>query len=366
MSILYEDGVATPAITLDKGTQIFDRMIIDKYQNSPNFKEYAGAFVSEMDLLFEQIERVYLGRFLKNAVGRQLDIIGIILGQERSVSLPIAFFGMSDNGTPSVPMDKLADEAYPADGGLFKDENQLAYTIVPLSDTIYRRLLTAKAFLSTKSTIDTNITYYALSMLLGSTPRLMTLNTSSTLGANLITNGSFDSDIAGWTDDGGGLGSWDDSTEYGPTLIVQVASDPGTVYQTFTTVIGEEYSVQLSGAKLGGSILGEAELLVNLGTAVGTFDLLTLASAPGNSRVISGVFTATSTSTTIHFGCTDISEDMQVDNVQVAQINPFNLGGKEIRMEVSPIDVTNSEIALIEYFSQYMVPLGTSFNVVKV
>ena len=74
-------------VTTDKGKQIMEGLLLNQYQNSPLLQEYMMAFIAELDLLFEQTEEVYLGRFLENAVGKQLDIIGIILQQTRSVIL---------------------------------------------------------------------------------------------------------------------------------------------------------------------------------------------------------------------------------------------------------------------------------------
>jgi hypothetical protein len=164
-------------VNIVKGTEIAERLLLREYQNSPIFKQYMAAFVEEMDLLFEHTERVYLGRFIETAVSRQLDIIGIILNENRNVVLPQQFFGFSDNGTPPINVAPLADEADPEDGGLFRDESQGDTLNLVLSDVNYRRLLLAKAYLSTQEVCSFNIAYHALSLLLGKVPRKFELDT---------------------------------------------------------------------------------------------------------------------------------------------------------------------------------------------
>ena len=164
-------------IITDKGTQLMERMLLMQYSNSTNLKEYIGAFVSEMDYLFQQIEEVYQGRFIKNAVGRQLDIIGIILDEERGINLPRQFFGFSDsnNGSP-IPFPntaKMADKSSPTDGGIFRSSEQSFTNNYVLSDTEFRRLLYAKATLLTRDECSRDNAYYIMSLLLGRFPRIM-------------------------------------------------------------------------------------------------------------------------------------------------------------------------------------------------
>lgn len=176
---VYGGNTSATAANPSKGTEIFEAMLLSQYEDSPNLKEYIGAYVSELDLLFEQIEEVYLGRMLDRAVGAQLDVIGKILNQDRTVALPTVFFGMSNDGVQEVLMDKLANEVESGVGGLFKDEAQAGFSVVPLDDVKFRRLLLAKAYLSTKPTVGIEDMYFAIATLLGRVPRLMQLYTSA-------------------------------------------------------------------------------------------------------------------------------------------------------------------------------------------
>ena len=162
-----------------KGTEIAERMLLLPYQNSPILKQYMAAFIEEMDTLFQQIEEVYLGRFILDAEGTQLDIIGIILDENRNVSLPTQFFGFSDAGSAPADVDGFADEAIPSAGGVFRSEGQSGTSNFALSDADYRQLLLTKAYLSTKDECSIDNAYTAISTLLGKTPQLMKIETTA-------------------------------------------------------------------------------------------------------------------------------------------------------------------------------------------
>ena len=162
-----EQGVASKT----KGTDIMLGMLLDQYQQKPILRQYFQAFFDEMDWLFESLDDVYLGRFLDQAVGIQLDIIGAIVDQGRDIELPDLEFGFvgATNAT------KMADEATPSDGGILRDENQAGFTKTPLSDAVYRRLIRAKAQLHNRHDCSVNNIYHATTTLLGRTPRRMEL-----------------------------------------------------------------------------------------------------------------------------------------------------------------------------------------------
>jgi len=171
----------TNVIVEDKGTEIMESMLLGQYTDSANLKEYISAFVGEMDLLFAETERVYLGRFLEYAVGDSLDTIGIILDQPRGIASPTQFFGFV--GAPSV--EKMSDESAPQDGGIFRSEGQSLTGTYVLSDDEYRRVLAAKAMTSTRDGCTANNIYFIISTLLGRTPRIMRLLTSAVSGSGL-------------------------------------------------------------------------------------------------------------------------------------------------------------------------------------
>lgn len=168
--------------TDNRGEQLLDSLLLNQYQNSPNLKEYIMCFVSELDLLFEQIEKVHFGRFLEYATGAQLDVIGIILQQPRSVILPNFWFGF----VGAVNAGGMSDEATPTLGGNFQSEEIAEATVTPLDDITYRRLLTAKAMLANRDSIDINTAYIVLSVLINRVPSTFEINDLGVRSAELV------------------------------------------------------------------------------------------------------------------------------------------------------------------------------------
>lgn len=164
-----------PGPLLDKGTQILDKMLLNQYTNKPHLREYLLAYISEMDELFSEIHEVYWNRFLDLAVGRQLDIVGIILNQNRRVSLPETNFGFA-GAVGSIA--GFADEATPADGGVFLGGGEVL-EIVPLTDNQYRRLLRAKASCLNSEENSINTTYKVIQILLGKAPSTLRLEVTA-------------------------------------------------------------------------------------------------------------------------------------------------------------------------------------------
>ena len=168
---LYQSTVTLPSTT--KGTEVMDGMILSQYKEKPNLREFMLAFVEEMDTLLKETEAVYLGRLLDNAYGHQLDVIGIILDQPRSVQLDTVWFGFQGAVSP----DGMADEADPTDGGVFRGDDLQGYETYPLGDSTYRKLLLAKAQLLCVRTVDINTAYYSASILIGFVPEFMKIVT---------------------------------------------------------------------------------------------------------------------------------------------------------------------------------------------
>ena len=173
---LYE----TEAIETTKGTDIMLGMLMQQYQAKPNLLAHFSVLFEEMDELFFQLDTVYRGRFILEAIGEQLDKIGRILDQSRTINLPGIWFGFQPDGGP-IPPDTgpFSDEVTPSNGGQFRDESLEGYTTFPLSDAVYRRVLLAKAITHNRHTVDVNQYYKIISTLLGKTPRKMELTVTA-------------------------------------------------------------------------------------------------------------------------------------------------------------------------------------------
>jgi hypothetical protein len=179
-----DDVIFTPKSTStfvvkDKGTEIMEGLLLEQYKSSPNLKEYIGAFIAEMDFLFESIDLAYYERMLEYASGYSLDVIGKILGQSRTVVLPNEYFGF--DGATSPTSLGMADQATPtqsgggAPAGVFLDESQSGFSTTPLSDSQYRALLFARASVLNKDSVSINDAYSFIFKILGFVPSVIEL-----------------------------------------------------------------------------------------------------------------------------------------------------------------------------------------------
>ena len=157
-------------------------------------------------------------------------------------------------------------------------------------------------------------------------------------GANLVTNGDFESGSAPWSLSGSV--SHNDASDDEIIFNGGTATVDGVVEQTITTEIGKQYvltyDMRVTGVQGHGPGGLRADVLDGA-TVIGSVqDEHTANGGPGSEQLYSVVFTATSTSTTIRF--TDISSgdmssaDVRLDDVAVREI-------------VAPVDTDGDGIA---------------------
>ena len=157
--------------TLNKGEQVMDGLLLSQYSNSPLLRQYLMAYVGEMDELFYNLEEVYYGRFLETAVGVQLDVIGIILQQDRNIDIQSIYFAFKAViGTTLPATDGFGTIADTSEGGIFKSLYNLGASVEPLTDDAYRRVLQCKANLLNKDNITIEDIYEAVYIILGRVP----------------------------------------------------------------------------------------------------------------------------------------------------------------------------------------------------
>jgi len=150
-------------VVTDKGTDLFNKLLLDQYRNSPNLKQYSGAFLTEFDTLFEQMERMYLGRFLEYATGKQLATIGEIVGVSRELFIDSVNFGFrygTTSGTFGTSGDISAGEVF----------STLNPVIVQLSDETFRRVIRAKALCNGAKFQNADFMYNVIAILIGYIP----------------------------------------------------------------------------------------------------------------------------------------------------------------------------------------------------
>lgn len=121
----------------------YSGLLIYQYQTKTKAKSHITAYAEEYEKIYNLLNSLPIVYDIDLAVGRQLDVIGRILGISRKVPFAVAkkYFGFDDN-SDSYPMDNLNASiiAYP-----FKDLNEPDYTSGELNDNQYRLFLKGKA-----------------------------------------------------------------------------------------------------------------------------------------------------------------------------------------------------------------------------
>lgn len=154
------------------GTGIMEEMLLFQYADSPLLKKYIKAYVEEINLLYVASNDVYLQRLLANAEGLQLDIIGRILGQSRNIAIAVggyfAYQGVLEaKGFGERKFSEEVGDYVVVGGGSFRGGEDQGYTIVPLNDVKYRRLLYARAYSLSNLDKSINTIYKTVNLILG-------------------------------------------------------------------------------------------------------------------------------------------------------------------------------------------------------
>jgi len=116
-------------------TKQYTDLLIIQYHNKPKAKGHIEVFASELEKIYNLLVSFEDAFDLDKATGKQLDILGKIVGINRIVPFSIAkdYFGFSD-----VPNSKTFG------AGKFKDLKEIAYTDYELNDEDYRFFIKAK------------------------------------------------------------------------------------------------------------------------------------------------------------------------------------------------------------------------------
>jgi hypothetical protein len=152
---------------------------------------------------------------------------------------------------------------------------------------------------------------------------VLALDASRTLSypatsAELITNGTFDSNVTGWTTTNS-TNTWSS----GKMQISRSGGDGRVSYQTFTTIAGQTYRVSAEVNSSG----SRGDLYIYDGSGIGGTRFLTLLGTNGQTLTLTGTFTAISTITTLGFGVDANGTSIVVDNVSVSSTLWVDLSG---------------------------------------
>jgi hypothetical protein len=139
--------------------KVYD-ILLWQYKNSENLISYINNFAKELDELTKAVEDTINTRYLADAYGYQLDVIGEIVGIGRVFygAAPIGYFGFYDDPQSKVP--SIGDINTPSVGGIYKGSGQLDSNDLLLDDTSYRNIIYAKILQnSTNCRTDQVITF---------------------------------------------------------------------------------------------------------------------------------------------------------------------------------------------------------------
>lgn len=130
--------------------------LIIQYTDKPNATGTITAITQEFELVFDLINMFDEAFDLDTAVGKQLDILGKIVGIPREVpfAIPKKYFGFSDN-TTATPM---ADKFLIITTNPMRSKFEIPYTSGQLNDNQYRFFIKAKVIknYATSRNIDIN------------------------------------------------------------------------------------------------------------------------------------------------------------------------------------------------------------------
>ena len=139
---------------LDHKVQAKSR-IITEYRESTNLINYINTILNQSQDLEDAFYDLLINRWLDTAEGAQLDILGRILGQPRTVigADSVLYFGFDT----SVNSGTFGDENNPATGARFRSADEETVGTVVFADPEYRIILKGRA-LSNR----TNCSWYEL------------------------------------------------------------------------------------------------------------------------------------------------------------------------------------------------------------
>ena len=131
-------------------------ILVPQYQDSTNFIEYLTIFSEQMQEIHIALEETKTERYLENAIGEQLETIGIIVGLKRGTFLTAGgvYFGF----TTVIGASPFGTSSVVETSGFFKSISDPEHTSTLLGDAEYKSHIEAKIIKNFKSiTVETTI-----------------------------------------------------------------------------------------------------------------------------------------------------------------------------------------------------------------
>lgn len=120
--------------------------LIQLYRDKPNFRALLELYGTVAQEIEDTVFNMLLFRDVETAIGAQLDVIGRIVGQSRTIAnaSPFVFFGYLDGVTPDASIGSFGDNANAATGERYRSEEESTAGDVELADPEFRLFIKAR------------------------------------------------------------------------------------------------------------------------------------------------------------------------------------------------------------------------------
>ena len=131
-------------ILFDVPSSKLQTLLLAQYKDSPNLSAYIGCFMAEIDIISKAIQDSINLRYLADAFGVQLDVIGEIVGIGRIFygAAALGYFGFYDDPQAAVPSIGSANDS--TIGGVYKSVTDRDSADYVMDDVTYKRAIYAK------------------------------------------------------------------------------------------------------------------------------------------------------------------------------------------------------------------------------
>lgn len=133
-----------PTVQFAIPSEKLQSLLLMQYKSSPNLSAYINCFLQEVDIVNKAIEDSINLRYLSDAKGKQLDVIGEIVGIGRIFygAASLGYFGFYDDPQSANP--SIGDIAAPTVGGIYKSVTDRDSADYVMDDITYKKAIYAK------------------------------------------------------------------------------------------------------------------------------------------------------------------------------------------------------------------------------
>ncbi|MGF6139030.1 DUF2612 domain-containing protein [Pseudomonas laurylsulfatiphila] len=119
-------------------------LLLSQFKDSPNLSAYIGCFIAEVDIISKAIEDTINLRYLADASGSQLDVVGEIVGIGRIFygAAALGYFGFYDDPQSAIP--SIGDKFDSTVGGVYKSITDRDSADYVMDDDTYKKAIYAK------------------------------------------------------------------------------------------------------------------------------------------------------------------------------------------------------------------------------